>query len=544
MAGPKKEAKNGSRARKNDAARFLKQQHRDIKTILARRGEEAAGKELLRSLAAAWVPHTMLEEDILYPMVSEAGANTPAFDEAQVKRDIVKILFANAMAGETDPSPAIMTVIATMVEELIKVEEKPQSGLIALAAAAIDMTELLARLEERNTEFQHHAENNLRLPGPRLLRVEGIGETDDSQENDTMARQGNMRERDEDGRFTSDDDDRGGGRGSRGSNNRDRDENGRFMSEDDNRSGSRGSRNGDDDRGGGRGSRGSNNRDRDENGRFMSDDDNRSGSRGSRSGGNDRERDENGRFMSDDDDRGGRSGSGGRQGGRGGWFGDSEGHSEAARRGRNESSGRGSQSRSDDDDDDRRGSRGGRGGWFGDSEGHSEAARRGRDDRDDDSRSGGRNGGSGNRSRSRDDDDDDGRRGGRGGWFGDSRGHSEAAHRGWEDREDSRSSGRSQGSGNRSRSRDDDDDDRGGERGRRDHGGWFGDSEGHSEAARRGWEERDGGSRSGGRNESSGSRSRSRDDDEDRRGSGSNRGWSGDPEGHAEAARRGWEHRR
>jgi hypothetical protein len=34
-----------------------------------------------------------------------------------------------------------------------------------------------------------------------------------------------------------------------------------------------------------------------------------------------------------------------------------------------------------------------------------------------------------------------------------------------------------------------DDDDRG-------HGGWFGDSEGHSEAARRGWDER-GGSRSG-----------------------------------------------
>ncbi|GAA4779621.1 hypothetical protein [Novosphingobium ginsenosidimutans] len=36
------------------------------------------------------------------------------------------------------------------------------------------------------------------------------------------------------------------------------------------------------------------------------------------------------------------------------------------------------------------------------------------------------------RSRSRDDEDDRGR--GRGGWFGDSRGHSEAARRGWEDR--------------------------------------------------------------------------------------------------------------
>ena len=47
-----------------------------------------------------------------------------------------------------------------------------------------------------------------------------------------------------------------------------------------------------------------------------------------------RERDEYGRFTSDDDDRGRRSSGGGSSDrGQGGWFGDSEGHSEAARRG-------------------------------------------------------------------------------------------------------------------------------------------------------------------------------------------------------------------
>ena len=70
---------------------------------------------------------------------------------------------------------------------------------------------------------------------------------------------------------------------------------------------------------------------------------------------------------------------------------------------------------------------------------------------------------------------------GQGGWFGDSEGHSDAARRGWE-RSDHRPSG------------------------------WFGDSEGHSEASRRGWER------------------------SDHRPS----GWFGDPEGHSRAARRGW----
>jgi hypothetical protein len=223
-------------------------------------------------------------------------------------------------------------------------------------------------------------------------------------------------------------------------------------------------------------------RDRDERGRFISDDDDRDDRRSSARGG--------GRRSDDDDDRGGR----GR--GRGGWFGDSEGHAEAARRRRDDDDRGGSRSRSrDDDDDDDRGGRGrGRGGWFGDSEGHAEAARRRRDD-DDRGGSRSRDRGDddddrrGSRSRSRDDDDDDdrGRGRGRGGWFGDSEGHAEAARRRWED--DDRG-------GSRSRSRDDDDDDdrRGGSRSRRrsseGQGGWFGDSRGHAQAARRGWESR------------------------------------------------------
>ncbi len=237
----------------------------------------------------------------------------------------------------------------------------------------------------------------------------------------------------------------------------------------------------------------SNERERDEYGRFMSDeDDGRSRGRGSSY----RERDEQGRFMSDDDNerRGYRSRSSSRyededdyrrssRGGRGhgGWFGDPEGHSEASERGwEGRSSSRGGRysSRYEDDDnerssrgrgrsmsryedeDDRRSSRGGRGqgGWFGDPEGHSEASRRGwRTSEHEGS-----------------------------GWYGDPEGHSEASQRGWEGR------GSSRGSRSSSRYEDEDDDRRSSRsRGGRSHGGWFGDSRGHSEAARRGWEDRD-----------------------------------------------------
>jgi hypothetical protein len=221
-----------------------------------------------------------------------------------------------------------------------------------------------------------------------------------------------------------------------------------------------------------------------------------------------RDRDERGRFMSDDDDdrRYSSSRSGG---GRSRYDGEDDDRRSYSSRSRGGSR--------YEDDDDRRGGNGGRGGWFGDSEGHAQAARQrgGGREYDDDRRGGGSRSGNGGR--------------GQGGWFGDSEGHSEASRRGWE---------------------------------RSDHegSGWYGDSEGHSEASRRGWEER-GGMRGRSRRDddddrrsyssrSSGGRSRYEDDDDDRRSSRSSSsrgrghgGWFGDPEGHSEASRRGWEGR-
>src|SRR4029077_17900841 len=93
-------------------------------------------------------------------------------------------------------------------------------------------------------------------------------------------------------------------------------------------------------------------------------------------------------------------------------------------------------------------------------------------------------------------------------------------------------------------------------RGSRGHGGWYGDPEGHSEVSRRGWEER-GGARARYRDDDDDRRysrscdeegrftsPRSRyayDDDDNRRDSRGHGGWYGDAEGHSGAARSGWE---
>lgn len=473
-----------STAEPTGAIALLKADHRKVEALFAEyeMAEEKRKAQIIKQVCLELTIHTMLEEEIFYPACRDAGVEHKDLDEAQVEHDSAKMLISDLRrARSVDPyRDAKVIVLSEQVKHHVAEEEKPGEGIFAKAEKAkLDTNELAQRLTERKQELQSQSD---RLSPSQLVSIQAQSMSGDrNPQEDNMPRQG--ADRDERGRFTSDDDDRdygrGGGRGNGGSRsyaaqNRDRDERGRFTDDDDDRGGRGGgyrSRGRDDDDGRGwygdpeghseasrrgwaerrgesrsfgrydddddRNSR-SQSRDRDDRGRFVSDDDDDryGGGRGGRSAGSQsRDRDDRGRFTSDDDDRdygrGGRGNGGGRS-------------YAAQNRDRDE------RGRFTDDDDDR-----GRGGRY--------------------------------RSRGRDDDEDRGGRG-QGGWFGDSRGHAEAARRGWEERDGGRST----------RSRDDDDDrgrGRSSSRGRNDdddrgHGGWYGDSRGHAEAARRGWDNR------------------------------------------------------
>jgi len=109
------------------------------------------------------------------------------------------------------------------------------------------------------------------------------------------------------------------------------------------------------------------------------------------------------------------------------------------------------------------------------------------------------------------------------GWYGDPRGHSEASRRGWDER---RGGGHEDYDEPRHRRGGYDEDYGSG------HRGWYGDPRGHAEASRRGWDERRSSGYESGRHE-----------DEHERGRGHG-GWYGDSEGHSEASHRGWDERR
>jgi len=376
------EAVQKSSSARGDAVALLRADHRAVERMFAQypsaSDEEKA--QMTQQICQALSIHARLEDELFYPACREHGIDTDLMDEAQVEHDAVAVLIEELMRSEPRAPyhDAMVKVLGEYIQMHVREEEKPGSGIFAKARKpGLDMSGLGQRLQSRKQELEADAQaRGIHPPSPRTLGT--VPQQDNGESK--MARFN--QERDEQGRFVSDDDrgyGRSGGEGGRYSRSRDDD------------GGSRG-----------RSSSGYNDDDRSRYGRGRDDDDRGGSSRSSRSRYDDDDRSSGSRGRSDDDR------------GHGGWFGDSEGHARAAQRGwetrrddddddrgrsRSSRSGSGSSSRSRYDDDDRSSSRGrsdddrGHGGWFGDSEGHSRAAQRGWETRrDDDDRSGSRSG--------------------------------------------------------------------------------------------------------------------------------------------------------
>ncbi len=390
---------------RDDGFELLRAQHKELKALaekVAKGGNGQGQMGSLRELCRDWLKHARLEAEIVFPMLEQAGVDAGALHQAEIERDLGLVLVRNMMQREEgdDVLNSEIKVFCEMVPRLARLEER--SLLAKAKRAGLDSMSLGRSLKEEISRSEQEAEEEFSILSPRYLR--GVGGS--SEKEYQMPMRGQERERDEQGRFMDEDDRRGGSRGGYSSRGRS--------------SSSRGGRHEDDDERGWHG-------------------DPRGHSEAARRGWEHR-RGGGGRYEDDYEDERyssrGRSGGGSRSGrSQGGWFGDSEGHSQAARRGW--------------DNPDH-----GDSGWFGDSEGHSQASRRGwqNPDHGESGWFGDREGHSqaSRRGWERSDHGDSG-------WFGDPEGHSEASRRGWESRrrsdDDDDYRGRRGGGGGGSRGR-------------------------------------------------------------------------------------------
>lgn len=292
---------------------LLKADHRKVEELFesyqnAKRRQQKS--KIASDICRELIIHSEIEEEIFYPACRE-HVEDEMLDEAQVEHDSAKILIGEIAVGmpSNEFFDAKVKVLGEYIRHHIEEEEKRNDSIFAQAEeGGLDMMELGQQMQARKDELIKEMRDTLVLPQPVSLDVI-IGEEDEFEEETRRGRDKSG------GRQTQARGAAGRGRGGEAQEDRwgrgggrmpERDEYGRFMSEEDESQSSRG----------GRGEREEDDR------RRGGEERDRSASRGPERG--------------DDDDKWASRSSRGEQGrgGHGGWFGDPEGHSQAARRGR------------------------------------------------------------------------------------------------------------------------------------------------------------------------------------------------------------------
>ena len=276
-----------------ELAGFQSGQFESLRAMLEKRSEaSASARAIAEEFAALWLPVHAVDLELLVPALREAGAPESQSHAARVRKDLLNIVLADLISNDhsQDTAGARLEALSDAFGAYQKAAEQEREGLGEKEGdLGRRMKDRFDRLKGRFSDLDDVLGEAMDLLAPRSLSV-SASRRRSRRENDMPRYSSDTPERDDQGRFTSDND-RGSSRGRGGG---DRDESGRFASE----GRSSRSRYDDDD---------NRSRGRDESGRFSSegrssrsrydDDDNRS-----------RGRDESGRFASernrdDNDDR-------------------------------------------------------------------------------------------------------------------------------------------------------------------------------------------------------------------------------------------------
>ncbi|MGH6955453.1 MAG: hemerythrin domain-containing protein, partial [Caulobacteraceae bacterium] len=194
---------------------MLKQDHRKVEALLGEfeKADEGRRAVLVKEVCQALIVHAELEEKLFYPAAREA-AGEDKLCEAQVEHDAQKVLILELTEanGADRYRDAKFKVLGEEVKQHVKEEEAPDGVLAKAQKAGVATAELAEQMAQMKEQLLQKAQAG-RLPEPRPVSLQHFGGR--SRQETRMARQSTSRERDEYGRFVSDDDDERGRRRSR-----------------------------------------------------------------------------------------------------------------------------------------------------------------------------------------------------------------------------------------------------------------------------------------------------------------------------------------
>jgi hypothetical protein len=127
----------------SDAIELLKAQHQELQTILVKRSEADADRSaIVKEFAAAWLPHTAVEQEILAPALKNAGIDEEQMSAIAIQKDIINWLLADLLEGESQESgqpkfgQAKLEALAKQFDALVEGADGEDTGMFAIVSSA------------------------------------------------------------------------------------------------------------------------------------------------------------------------------------------------------------------------------------------------------------------------------------------------------------------------------------------------------------------------------------------------------------------------
>ena len=150
-------------ASKLDAIALLKADHRKVEDLFEKYEKSRSKKaDIAKQICMELTIHTMIEEEIFYPVCRQAGVESDMLDEANVEHDGAKILIAELEAGtpEDDFYDAKVKVLSEEIKHHVKEEEARSEGMFAQARETdVDLVALGEQMLARKQELTALAES-------------------------------------------------------------------------------------------------------------------------------------------------------------------------------------------------------------------------------------------------------------------------------------------------------------------------------------------------------------------------------------------------
>ena len=219
----------------DNLAAFQSSQFETLRAVLDKRSEDdAALFEVAEEFASIWLPSLAVDLELLVPAVRRTELDPSKTSAAAVQKDLINILLANLIRAQNSEgmTKAILEALSSAFSKYERAAQKERQGLGDNEGdLGRRMKDRFERLKRQFVDLDQTLGEAMELLAPRSLSV--LPPTWRSSREFDMARySSNSPDRDEQGRFVSDDDTRSSRNGSRGRGGSGRDEEGRFASDD------------------------------------------------------------------------------------------------------------------------------------------------------------------------------------------------------------------------------------------------------------------------------------------------------------------------